>query len=46
MLGITSGKQPRFVRNFMNSEGTIAGAVSAFVREVKEGTFPSKSESY
>ena len=46
MLGITSGKQPRFVRNFMNSESTIAGAVSAFVREVKEGTFPSKSESY
>ena len=46
MLGITSGKQPRFVRNFMNSECTIAGAVSAFVREVKEGTFPSKSESY
>jgi ketopantoate hydroxymethyltransferase len=30
----------------MNSEGTITGAVSAFVREVKEGTFPSKSESY
>ena len=46
MLGITSGKQPRFVRNFMNSEGTVAKAVSAFVREVKEGTFPSESESY
>ena len=46
MLGITSGKQPRFVRNFMNSEGTVSSAVTAFIREVKEGTFPSKSESY
>ena len=46
MLGITLGKQPRFVRNFMNSEGTVARAFSAFVREVKEGTFPSKNESY
>jgi len=27
-------------------EGTVAKAVSAFVREVKEGTFPSESESY
>jgi 3-methyl-2-oxobutanoate hydroxymethyltransferase len=46
MLGITSGRQPRFVRNFMSSEGSISLAVSAFVREVKAGTFPSESESY
>jgi len=46
MLGISIGKQPRFVRNFMNSEGTVPLAVSAFIREVQEGTFPSKSESY
>jgi len=46
MLGITSGRQPRFVRNFMSSEDSIALAVSAFVREVKAGTFPSENESY
>jgi len=46
MLGITSGRQPRFVRNFMSSEDSISLAVSAFVREVKAGTFPSESESY
>jgi 3-methyl-2-oxobutanoate hydroxymethyltransferase len=46
MLGITSGRQPRFVRNFMSSEDSVALAVSAFVREVKAGTFPSESESY
>ena len=46
MLGISSGRQPRFVRNFLSSEESISQAVSAFVREVKAGTFPSKSESY
>ena len=46
MLGITSGRQPRFVRNFMSFEDSISLAVSAFVREVKAGTFPSESESY
>jgi 3-methyl-2-oxobutanoate hydroxymethyltransferase len=46
MLGISLGRQPRFVRNFLNSEITITAAVRAFVSEVKEGNFPSKSESY
>jgi 3-methyl-2-oxobutanoate hydroxymethyltransferase len=46
MLGITSGKQPRFVRNFLDNQNTISDAVESFVAEVKEGTFPSQSESY
>jgi len=46
MLGITQGKIPRFVRNFVATEGTIPLAISAFVKEVKAGTFPSSSESY
>ena len=46
MLGITQGKLPRFVRNFVNTEGTIPLAISAFVKEVKAETFPSTSESY
>ena len=46
MLGITSGKQPRFVRNFLNAPGSISEAVKSFVIEVKKGTFPSDSESY
>ena len=46
MLGITEGKLPRFVRNFVSSQGTISLAISAFVEEVKAGTFPSTSESY
>ena len=46
MLGITQGKLPRFVRNFVATEGMIPLAISAFVKEVKVGTFPSTSESY
>jgi len=46
MLGITQGKLPRFVRNFVSAKGTIPLAISAFVKEVKAGTFPSTSESY
>jgi 3-methyl-2-oxobutanoate hydroxymethyltransferase len=46
MLGITTGKQPRFVRNFLNAPGSISEAVKSFVIEVKKGTFPSDSESY
>ena len=46
MLGITLGKQPRFVRNFLNSENSISSAIKAFVSEVKEGSFPNKNESY
>ena len=46
MLGITEGKLPRFVRNFVSAKGTIRLAISSFVKEVKAGTFPSTSESY
>lgn len=46
MLGITSGRQPRFVRNFLNSQDSILAAVKSYIKEVKTGTFPSDSESY
>ena len=46
MLGITTGKQPRFVRNFLSNQITISDAVESCVLEVKEGRFPSESESY
>jgi len=44
MLGITQGKLPRFVRNFMNDDqaagGGIGAAVRRFVAAVKDGSFP------
>lgn len=40
MLDITLGRRPRFSKNFMEGQGSIRAAVEAYVRAVKEGTFP------
>ncbi|HOY34360.1 MAG TPA: 3-methyl-2-oxobutanoate hydroxymethyltransferase [Piscinibacter sp.] len=40
MLGVTRGKLPRFVRNFMAGADSIESAVRAYVAAVKDGSFP------
>jgi 3-methyl-2-oxobutanoate hydroxymethyltransferase len=40
MLGLTRGKLPRFVRNFMDGAPSIEAAVRGFVAEVKARRFP------
>jgi len=40
MLGVTFGKAPRFVRNFLQDKGTIESAVRHYVADVKAGRFP------
>jgi 3-methyl-2-oxobutanoate hydroxymethyltransferase len=40
MLGMTRGKQPRFVRNFAESGLSVDAAVRLYVSEVKSGRFP------
>ncbi|WP_394791304.1 3-methyl-2-oxobutanoate hydroxymethyltransferase [Rhodoferax sp.] len=44
MLGINLGKMPRFVRNFMDSATSVRGAMEAYVRAVKDGSFPDNSQ--
>jgi 3-methyl-2-oxobutanoate hydroxymethyltransferase len=46
MLGITSGRIPRFVKNFMEESGSVAGALSAYVSAVQQKRFPTESESF
>ncbi|TBR13495.1 MAG: 3-methyl-2-oxobutanoate hydroxymethyltransferase [Lysobacter sp.] len=46
MLGLRHGRQPRFVKDFLATGGSIAGALEAFVREVHEGTFPAAEHAY
>lgn len=46
MLDIYPGKKARFVKNFMAGAGSVAGAVAAYVREVKAGTFPAAEHSF
>jgi 3-methyl-2-oxobutanoate hydroxymethyltransferase len=41
MLGIYPGKPARFVRNFMTGADDIEAAVVAYVKAVKDGSFPA-----
>jgi 3-methyl-2-oxobutanoate hydroxymethyltransferase len=47
-LGISQGRLPKFVRNFMNETGvtSLSDGVKAYVQAVKQGTFPRAEESY
>ncbi len=42
MLGVTRGKLPRFVRNFMEDAGSIDAAVRRYVADVKARRFPEE----
>jgi 3-methyl-2-oxobutanoate hydroxymethyltransferase len=42
MLGVTRGKLPRFVRNFMEGAASVEDAVQRYVRAVKDGSFPDE----
>ena len=43
MLGITRGKLPRFVRDFMSDGGGIEAAIRRYVVAVKDGSFPDEA---
>jgi 3-methyl-2-oxobutanoate hydroxymethyltransferase len=43
MLGITQGRLPRFVRNFMEGCGSVEDALRAYVAAVRDGSFPVES---
>ena len=40
MLGVNLGKNPKFVRNFMEGASGVRDAIQAYVKAVKEGSFP------
>ncbi|GAB2908353.1 3-methyl-2-oxobutanoate hydroxymethyltransferase [Paraburkholderia jirisanensis] len=46
MLGIFPGKRPRFVKDFMQGSSSILAAVEGYVREVKDGIFPSAEHTF
>ncbi|QWE00149.1 3-methyl-2-oxobutanoate hydroxymethyltransferase [Polynucleobacter sp. JS-Mosq-20-D10] len=46
MLGISPGKPPKFVKNFMDGHASIEAAVKAYVREVKSGKFPGPEHGF
>ncbi|MGY9032957.1 MAG: 3-methyl-2-oxobutanoate hydroxymethyltransferase [Rhodobacterales bacterium] len=46
MLDIYPGKKARFVKNYMESAGSVQAALANFVREVKDGTFPEPQHCF
>jgi 3-methyl-2-oxobutanoate hydroxymethyltransferase len=47
LLGLNSGhRRPRFVRDFLATGGSIAGALEAYVKAVKSGEFPTAEHGY
>ncbi|HYW03868.1 MAG TPA: 3-methyl-2-oxobutanoate hydroxymethyltransferase [Gammaproteobacteria bacterium] len=46
MLDITVGRKPRFVRNFMQEAGGVAGALRAYVGAVRDGSFPAPEHCF
>jgi 3-methyl-2-oxobutanoate hydroxymethyltransferase len=46
MLGVFPGRKAKFVKNFMEGQSSIADAISAYVRQVKDGTFPTSEHTF
>lgn len=46
MLGITPGKKARFVEDFMAKSSSIGGAIAAYVKAVKDGSYPAPRHCY
>jgi 3-methyl-2-oxobutanoate hydroxymethyltransferase len=46
MLGITQGKHPKFVHDFMAGKTTIEAAILAYIAAVREGRYPAAHHCY
>lgn len=46
MLGLTSGRLPRFVKAYADLRGEIAGAVKTFMHEVADAEYPAEEHRY
>ncbi|MES1926756.1 3-methyl-2-oxobutanoate hydroxymethyltransferase [Salinisphaera sp. T31B1] len=46
ILGLSPGRKPRFVQNFMDGAGTLDAAVADYVAAVKDGRYPSAAHAF
>lgn len=46
LLGLGSGRRPRFVKNFLAGRGSADEAVQAYVEAVRNGSFPAAEHGY
>ncbi len=46
MLGLNQDFSPRFLRRYLDLASEVTGAISQYVKDVKDGDFPTLDESY
>jgi 3-methyl-2-oxobutanoate hydroxymethyltransferase len=46
LLGLSNGHRPKFLRTYLDGFAEVRDAVDRFDRDVKQGAFPSATESY
>jgi len=46
MIGVSTDYLPKFSRNFMHQAATVKEALEAYVKAVKDGSYPTLDESY
>ena len=46
LLGVTPGKRPRFVEDFLVTGGSVAGAVRAYAEAVRARSFPTPAHGF
>ncbi|HEY9132790.1 MAG TPA: 3-methyl-2-oxobutanoate hydroxymethyltransferase [Dyella sp.] len=46
MLGITPGKRPKFSKDFLAGRDSVAAAIAAYVKDVREGVFPAAEHGF
>jgi 3-methyl-2-oxobutanoate hydroxymethyltransferase len=46
LLGVDAAFKPKFVKRYAELGGSIAGAVAAYVGEVRKGAFPAEEHSF
>ncbi len=46
MLGMTENFKPKFLRQYLDLNNQISGAVQQYIQDVKQGSFPNENEQY
>ncbi|MBS8242204.1 3-methyl-2-oxobutanoate hydroxymethyltransferase [Marinobacter lipolyticus] len=46
MLGVTTGRKPRFVKNFLADTDSVQGAIEAYVKAVRDRSFPAEEHTF
>jgi 3-methyl-2-oxobutanoate hydroxymethyltransferase len=46
VLGITQGRMPRFVKNFLDGQPSVIEGLRHYVRAVKERTYPAREHCF